>query len=188
MKAENVLFFEFVFSRRAVPRCTERESNGQTESEREWESGTPREHSCSEGSNKTPAGTHTHTRANTNTGRRAHTHTIRGHPCVTQAVRELVSWVRLRVETGQLVCVGRWERETRFVCIFSVFSTYVASRATCCSNIVAMTVRNKGVFAASNKQYFCVFRKILKFQQTIAEKLHKIFRCSFLHLVYACFY
>lgn len=56
----------------------------------------------------------------------AHTHTFRGHPCVTQAVRELVSWVRLRVETGQLVCVGRRER--------NVFTTNVADGAKCCSN------------------------------------------------------
>lgn len=59
----------------------------------------------------------------------AQTHTRRGHPCVTQPVRELVSWVRLRVETRQLVCVGRWER--------NVFTTNVADGAKCC--------RNKGV-------------------------------------------
>lgn len=115
-----MFYFSNLFLAVAPCRAALRESRTGRLRARERESGTPREHSCSEGSNKTPAGTHTHTRANTNTGRRAHTHTIRGHPCVTQAVRELVSWVRLRVETGQLVCVSGAEREKRVLCAYLV--------------------------------------------------------------------
>lgn len=103
MKAEMFYFSNSFLA--VAPRCNARESRERERERGDGGGGAGDERARARGLLLLRESTVAAKVAHRETSAHTHTHTIRGHPCVTQAVRELVSWVRLRVETGQLVCV-----------------------------------------------------------------------------------